>query len=329
GLGLAGQVAITLLGLLLVTFLIGRLTPIDPLLALLGDRASAATYAAARQRLGLDLPLWRQFAVYAGEILRGNLGRSTLTGQPVLADIAQFFPATFELASLAIFFGVVFGVPGGVVAATHKGAWPDHVLRLVTLVGYSVPIFWLGIVGLVVFYAKLDWVAGPGRIDILYQDIPAVTGLMLVDTVLARSPEAFLDALRHLILPAAILGYYAAAVIARMTRAAMLAELSQDYILTARVKGLGRRRVIWGHAFPNALVPIITIITLSYASLLEGAVLTETIFAWPGLGLYITQSLFNADLTAVLGGTLVVGVLFIGLNLLADLFSILADPRVR
>jgi peptide/nickel transport system permease protein len=280
--------------------------------------------------MGLDQPLWRQFFLYISDVVQGDFGNSVLSGQPVLTDIARFFPATLELATAATLLGVCLGVPLGVLAAVRHGRWQDQFIRIVALAGYSVPVFWLGLVGLLLFYAKLDWVAGPGRIDVAYEySIEPVTGLMLVDTLLANDTDAFFDALSHLILPAAVLGYFSLAYITRMTRSLMLAELSQEYIIAARVKGLSERRVIWRHAVGNIMVPLITTIALSYAYLLEGAVLTETVFAWPGLGLYITQSLFSADLTAVLGATIVIGLVFIGLNLLSDLLYTLVDPRAK
>jgi peptide/nickel transport system permease protein len=322
------SVVLTVLGLLLVTFMIGRVIPVDPLLAMVGDRASEEIRARAAAEMGLDLPLWQQFIRYLGDVLQGDLGNSVLSGQPVLTDIGRFFPATLELATTATLLGVCLGVPLGVLAATRHGRWQDQIIRIVALAGYSVPVFWLGLVGLLLFYAKLDWVAGPGRIDVAYEySIEPVTGLMLVDTLLAHDTDAFFDALSHLILPASVLGYFSLAYITRMTRSLMLAELGHEYIVAARVKGLPERRVIWRHAVGNIMVPLITTIALSYAYLLEGAVLTETVFAWPGLGLYITQSLFSADLTAVLGATIVIGLVFIGLNLLSDVLYTLVDPR--
>ncbi|MGH6718126.1 MAG: ABC transporter permease [Alphaproteobacteria bacterium] len=326
----AGTLALTFFGLLFVTFIIGRVVPIDPVLAVVGDRALPAVYERVKVELGLDRPLIVQFWRYLTDVLQGEFGKSVLTGHPVLHDIAQFFPATLELATVATILGVAAGVPAGVFAAVHRGRWPDHVIRVLALIGYSVPVFWLGLVGLLVFYARLDWVAGPGRIDIVYEyTIARRTGLMLVDTLIAGNGAAFIDAIRHLALPAGILGYFSLAYIARMTRSFMLEQLGQEYVITARVKGLGEARVIWRHAFANIMVPLVTVIALSYAYLLEGTVLTETVFAWPGIGLYITNSLFNADMTAVLGGTVIVGSCFIGLNLLSDLLYAVFDPRTR
>jgi len=245
-------------------------------------------------------------------------------------DILRFFPATLELATIATLLGIFLGIPMGVLAAVHHGRWPDHFVRIFGLLGYSVPVFWLGMVGLLIFYANLGWVAGPGRLDVFYDDIvPSVTGVILIDAALEGEWEIFWNAVSHLILPAAILGTFALAYIARMTRSFMLDQLNQEYVLTARVKGMSERRVIWRHAFRNVQVQLITIIGLTYASLLEGSVLTETVFSWPGIGQYITRSLFNADMNAVLGGTIVVGVCFVGINLFSDLLYKLVDPRAR
>lgn len=322
--------ALTFLGLLVVTFLIGRVVPVDPVLAAVGDRASPAVYARVRIEMGLDLPLWQQFWHYLGRVLQGDFGQSVLTARPVLADILRVFPATLELATVATVIGVLVGVPMGVLAAVNQGRWPDQVIRFLGLIGYSVPIFWLGLVGLLVFYARLEWVPGPGRLDVFYDDlVPSVTGVLLIDAALARDWQVWRNALSHLILPASILGYFSLAYISRMTRSLMLEQLRQEYILTARVKGLSEMRVIWRHALGNTAVPLVTVIALSYANLLEGSVLTEIIFAWPGLGLYITNSLLNADMNAVLGGTIVVGCVFIGINLLSDVLYRTLDPRAR
>jgi peptide/nickel transport system permease protein len=327
---LALALAFTFLGLLLVTFLIGRVVPIDPVLAAVGDRAPQDVYEQVKIELGLHLPLWQQFLIYVGDVLRGDFGRSVLTASPVLDDILRVFPATLELATVATLLGVLLGVPMGVLAAVHQGRWIDHAIRLIGLVGYSVPVFWLGLVGLLVFYAKLDLVAGPGRLDVFYDGlIEPVTGVLLIDSALAREWDIFKNALDHLILPASLLGYFSLAYIARMTRSFMIEQLSQEYVTTARVKGLSEARVIWRHALGNTAVPLVTVIALSYANLLEGSVLTETVFAWPGLGFYITNSLLNADMNAVLGGTIVVGCVFIGLNLLSDLLYRVLDPRAR
>jgi peptide/nickel transport system permease protein len=325
-----GTLLLTFLGLIAVTFVIGRVVPVDPVLAVVGDRALPETYAKVRAEMGLDLPLWQQFVHYLIKVLHGDLGTSVITSQPVLDDLLHFFPATLELATVATILGVLVGVPMGIAAATHQGRWPDQLVRVIGLVGYSVPIFWLGLVGLLVLYARLGLVGGPGRLDVAYADfIEPVTGLITVDTLLAGDWDAFRDALSHLALPSGLLGYYSLAYIARMTRSFMLDQLRQEYVVTARAKGLSEARIVWRHALGNILVPLITVIALSYAGLLEGAVLTETVFAWPGLGLYITKSLFNVDMNAVLGGTLMVGAVYIGINLFCDLLYRLVDPRAR
>lgn len=323
-------VLLTLLGLLLVTFFIGRVMPIDPVLAVVGDRATKEVYDQAYRAMGLDKPLWQQFAIYVRMVAEGNFGRSVLTSNDILDDIARFFPATLELSTLATLLGVMFGIPMGVIAAINQGKWPDQVIRVFGLLGYSVPIFWLGLVGLLVFYANLGWVAGPGRIDVAYDDIVSqVTGVLLLDAAIGGEWEVFWNALDHAALPALILGYFSLAYISRMTRSFMLEQLRQEYVTTARVKGLSEFKVIWRHALGNTMVPLVTVIALSYANLLEGSVLTETVFAWPGIGQYITASLLQADMNAVLGGTLTVGATFIALNLLSDALYRLLDPRAK
>jgi len=325
-----GQLALTFLGLLAVTFFIGRVIPVDPVLAIVGDRAPEHLVAQMRIELGLDRPLAVQFGRYVHKALQGDFGTSVLTSRPVWDDIVKTFPATLELATVGILLGAGLGVPLGVWAAVRRGGWVDQAVRVMGLVGYSVPIFWLGLMGLVVFYAKLGWVGGPGRIDVAFEySVPAVTGLLLADAALAGEWQAFGNAVSHLLLPGALLGAFSMAYISRMTRSFMLHELGQEYIVAARAKGLSEGRIVWRHALRNAMVPLITVVALSYAGLLEGSVLTETVFAWPGLGLYITNSLQNADMNAVLGGTLVVGSVFVGLNALSDALYRVLDPRTR
>ena len=327
---LAAKAAATLVGLLLVTFVIARVVPVDPVLAVVGDRASPETYARARAEMGLDKPVPEQFARYVAMLATGDLGESALTREPVTADIARFFPATLELATAATLIGLVLGVPLGVFAAARHNRWPDHVLRIVSLFGYSVPVFWLGLMALLLFYADLGWAAGPGRIDPWLDDlVPARTGLLVVDGALAGNGAVVASALSHLALPALVLGYYSLAYISRMTRSLVLEQLGQEYIAVARAKGLSETRVLWRHALGNVLVPLATVVTIAYAQLLEGSVLTETVFAWPGLGRYITGSLLNLDMNAVMGGTIVVGLVFIVFNLLVEGIYRRLDPRTR
>ncbi|MFN4192381.1 MAG: ABC transporter permease [Tabrizicola sp.] len=329
-----GTLAITLLGLLLITFVIARVVPTDPVLSIVGERATAAQIAAIREKLGLDLPLWQQFLIYVWDAMRGDLGTSIKTGAPVASEIARYFPATLELATLGTIFGTLVGVPAGVLAATRPGSLADQIVRVVGLMGYSMPVFWLGLIGLLVFYGQLDWVSGPGRLDPTYDmmmqfTLTSYTGMILIDSALNGAWDVFRNAVSHIVLPAGLLGYVSMAYISRMTRSFMMNELGQEYITTARVKGMPEWRVIWVHAMKNVLVPLITVIALSYAYLLEGSVLTETIFAWPGLGSYITDALFSADMPAVLGGTVVVGVAFVTLNMASDILYRLVDPRAR
>lgn len=322
--------ALALLGLLLLTFMIGRVMPLDPVLAIVGPDADRATYEQVYRQLGLDRPLWTQFGRYLGDLAQGDLGRALLTGRPVTEDLARVLPATVELATLAILLGALLGVPLGVWAASNHKRWPDHVARVLGLLGHSTPVFWFGMMGLLVFYAWLGWAGGIGRIGLSFEGaIPRVTGLMLVDTLLAGDTAAWRSALRHLLLPACVLGLHSMAYLSRMTRSFMLAQLSQEYITTARVKGLSRRQVVWGHAFLNIRVQLLTILALAYGGLLEGAVLVETVFGWPGFGSYLTGSLLLGDMNAVMGSVLVIGLLFVALNLTADALYRVFDPRAR
>jgi|AraplaMF_Col_mMF_1032025.scaffolds.fasta_scaffold00042_67 peptide/nickel transport system permease protein len=324
------SIAITMFGLLLVTFVISRLLPADPVLAILSDHASAEAVAATREKLGLNHAVPIQFALYIWQVLQGDLGISLRTNNPVLTDLTHVFPATLELATWGIVIGVLLGVPLGVLGAVRKDSWIDNVIRFVGLVGYSMPIFWLGIMGLLIFYAKLDWLPGPGRLDFGYEDmVTPITGIMTIDTLLQGDTDMFKNAVSHLILPACLLGYYSLAYISRMTRSLMLSQLRQEYVLTARVKGVPERRIIWKHAMGNIMVPLLTVIALSYGNLLEGSVLTETVFTWRGIGLYITDSIFGQDLPAVMGGTVVVGFMYIIINTLTDALYRFLDPRAR
>ena len=324
------SIPITLFGLVLITFLIGRVVPIDPVLAVVGDRAPQDVVERTRKEMGLDRPLPEQFLRYTEQLAQGDLGRSVMTSNRVSTDIARFFPATLELATVALLIAAVVGVPLGVWAAVRQGRWVDQVIRVVCLSGHSIPVFVLALISLLVFYATLGWAPGPGRQDVIFQDmVPQVTGVLLIDAVIARDWDSLRDAAAHLVLPALVLAAFNMAYIARMTRAFMLEALRGEFIITARAKGLSAAAVIWRHAFGNILVRLVTVIALAYAGLLEGAVLTETIFSWPGLGQYLTGSLLNADMNAVLGATLVVGLSYVALNLFADLMYRLLDPRVR
>ena len=325
-----GTLVLTLLGLLLVTFALAHLSPIDPALRLVGDHASASSYADARRTLGLDRPLPVQFVAYVSAMVRGDFGLSWSTGQPVGADLARVVPATIELATCSIVLGAAAGLLLGFVAALYPRGLTDGVVRIVSLIGYSTPIFWLGLLMLLLFYARLHWTAGPGRQDVAFQyAIEPRTGFATLDTILAGDWDAFNDVLAHLALPVTVLAFNAMAGISRLTRAAVLGQLGLDYVVAAQAKGAGPRRIILVHVLPNVVGTLITVVALAFAGLLEGAVLTETVFAWPGLGRYLTTALFAADVPAILGGTLVVGLSYVLVNLATDALVAALDPRVR
>lgn len=326
----SASVAVTLLGLLALTFFIGRMLPIDPVIAIVGEQADRATYDMVFHQLGLDKPLYQQFLLFIRDMLSGDFGNALFTGNTVAGDLKRVFPATIELATFAVCIGVGVGVPLGIFAAVYRGSALDHIARFVGLLGYSSPTFWLGLMGLILFYASLGIVGGPGRLDVTFLDIvDERTGLLLVDALLAGEYEVFWNAFSHIVLPGSILGYASMAYISRMTRSFMLEQLGQEYIVAARVKGLSRWRVVWRHAFRNILVQLITVIALAYAFLLEGAVLTETVFAWPGFGRYLTSGLLAGDMNAVLACVLIIGIIFVGLNLLSDILYRTLDPRTK
>ncbi|WP_333826662.1 ABC transporter permease [Pararhodobacter sp.] len=325
-----GSVLITLIGLAALTFMIGRMLPIDPVIAVLGDNVTAQAYQAMYVQLGLDQPLLVQFGNYLLDVARLDFGRSLISGRPVIDEIARTFPATLELATVAMIMGTGIGVPLGVLAAVYRNSIIDHVARVCSLIGYSAPNFWLGLMGLVLFYAMLGWVNGPGRIGFIHEmDLRPVTGFHLIDALLAGNWPLFRNVFGHIILPASILALTSMAYISRMTRSFMIEQLEQEYVITARAKGLGTWRIVWLHVFRNVAVQVITVVALSYAFLLEGAVLTETVFAWPGFGRFMTNSLLAGDMNSVVGCTLLIGVIFVVLNLICDLLYRVLDPRTR
>ncbi|ADU70307.1 ABC transporter permease [Pantoea sp. At-9b] len=321
---------VTLVGLLAFTFMLSHLSPVDPVQQIAGDHASEATYAQVRHDLGLDQPVLVQFWRYISQLAQGNLGLSHLTNQPVSADLMRTFPATIELATCSMIFAAVFGVALALLAAWKPGSIIDNVARFISLLGYSVPVFWLGLLGLLLFYAVLHWSAGPGQLDDIWiYTLEPKTGFVLIDSWLSGDAEMFRNAIAHIWLPVVILGLLAMAGITRLLRAALLEESSKEYVILARAKGAGRTRILLRHIFPNVLGTLITVIALSYATLLEGSVLTETVFAWPGVGRYMTNALFSADVPAILGATLLIGSCFILLNAVADALTWLTDPRTR
>lgn len=320
----------TLLGLLVITFVVGRMVPADPVIAVIGDQADHETYERVYKEMGLDQPLYVQFATYLGNVAHLDFGQSHVTKNAVSSDLARVFPATLELATLATIIGAGFGIPLGIISAVRKGTWVDHLARIVSLLGHSTPIFWLGTIVILVFYAKFGLIPGSGRLDIYNEGlVEGPTHSILIDAVLAGEWGVFWDALLHVAAPALILGYAAMAYLSRMSRSFMLEQLRQEYVLTAKAKGLGQRAIVWRHAFRNIRVQLLTIVALAYCGLLDGTVLIETVFAWPGLGQYLTSALFFADMNAVLGSVLLIGIISIAINLLSDLTYRFLDPRTR
>jgi dipeptide transport system permease protein len=282
-----------------------------------------------RHELGLDQPVWRQFLDYVGHIARGDFGVSLATQQKVLTEFLTLFPATLELSFFAMMFAVLIGVPSGAVAAVRRGGFFDQILMTVSLFGYSMPIFWWGLVLIMFVSVQLGWTPVSGRVDLINYYYDAPTGFMLIDAALSDQPGAVWDALHHLILPAIVLGTVPLGVIARMTRSSMLEVLSEDYVRTARAKGLSPLRVIGLHALRNALLPVVTVIGLSVSSLLAGAVLTETIFSWPGVGHWLIDSINRRDYPALQGGVMLVSTVVILVNLLVDVVYGAINPRIR
>lgn len=318
-----------MLGVSLFTFAIAQVVPVDPAASALGAKAREEQIAAYRQELGLDRPVWEQYVRYLGRLVQGDLGDSIRTRRPVADDLRDFFPATLELSLAALVVSLVLGIPLGIIAALRRNNWVDALARLIALVGGSMPIFYVGLLGLGLFYRQLRWLPGQGRLDSTMNPPDFITGLFTVDALLTRNWSVFQNASWHLVLPALTLGYFSTAVLLRITRSAMLEALSQDYVRTARSKGLRERFVVLRHVFKNALPPVLTTIGLTFGSLLSGAVLTETVFGWPGLGRYATTSVSNLDLPAVMGVTLLAAFIYPAVNTLVDIGYSLVDPRVR
>lgn len=320
--------SITVAGIMVMTFFISLVVPMDPLASIAGPQAPQETVDRLRELYGFDKPIHVQFGRYVARLAQGDLGDSFQTGRPVLEDILNYFPATIELATTALILAIIIGIPLGVLSAVYKNAVIDHFSRVISLVGVSMPVFWLGLVLLLVFYFKLGWLPEPGRLDVMLIEPERVTGMLTIDAILARDWEVFWDGLRHMILPAFVLGLWGMAGIARIVRSSMLDVLSQEYIKTARIKGLAEFFVITKHALRNALIPAVTVIGLTYGGLLEGSVLTETIFSWPGLGRYLATAFLTMDLNAVVGGTMLVAFLFSGVNTLVDLIYAFLNPKI-
>lgn len=319
------------IGVTLVTFVLTNLVPGDPVAAALGQRAAEdpAIVARFRAEYGLDQPLVVQYFTYLGNLLHGNLGVSTLTHNPVASDLAQALPATLEIAIGAIVLSVIIGVVLGTVAAYRRGKVTDHVLRVVSLAGLSVPTFWLALVLYYVFYYQLHIAPGSGRLSSDFNAPPTITGLYTVDSLLAAQLDTFLDAVSHLFLPVLVLTLYTVGLLTRFVRTAVLEILDQDYARAARAKGLPTRTVVWSYVLRGASIPILTVVGLAFGSLLSGTVLVESVFAWPGIGSYAYQAASHLDLPGVMGVGLLIGVMYLLVNLIVDLLYGLLDPRVR
>ncbi|AWU95803.1 ABC transporter permease subunit [Azospirillum ramasamyi] len=319
----------TFLGITFLTFILIRLVPGDPIEVRVGERGIAPErLAALRHELGLDRPLWQQFLDYVGNVLSGDFGLSLVTHNTVLSEFLTLFPATLELALCAMLFATLVGLPAGILAAVKRGSLFDHGVMGASLTGYSMPIFWWGLLLILFFSVGLGWTPVSGRLGLIHYVEP-VTGFMLIDTLMAGEYEAFRSALSHLVLPTIVLGTVPLAVVARMTRSAMLEVLGEDYIRTARAKGLADGRVIGMHALRNALIPVVTVIGLQVGTLLGGAILTETIFSWPGVGKWLIESINRRDYPALQGGILLIATSVILVNLLVDVLYGVLNPRIR
>ena len=319
------------LGVTIISFVISHAVPADPVVANLGQQASQRPeiVAAYKARWGLDRPLPEQYLAFLGNLIHGDLGTSLNTRHSVSIDVGQFLPATIELSTVAILFALLFGLPLGTLSALYRDGPLDHVARFVSLVGVSIPIFWLAAVALVIFYATLQIAVGPGRLGPQVPSPPPVTHFFTVDALLAGDLAVFRSAVEHLVLPGLVLGSSVTGLITRVTRSSMLEVLGQDYVRTARAKGLIEHVVVLRHALRNALIPTVTVLGLAYGSLLSGAVMTETIFAWPGLGRYAFQAAVSNDFPAILGVTFVIALMYILVNLVVDLVYAVLDPQIR
>jgi dipeptide transport system permease protein len=329
---IARRIALTLpifLALIALTFFALRLVPGDPIEVRRGERGiSPERLAELRHQMGLDQPLWKQFWDYLLQVLQGDFGLSVVTHEPVLKEFLTLFPATLELTLCAMLFSIIFGIPAGILAGLKRGSASDYVVTGVAVTGNSMPIFWWGLLLILLFSVNLDLTPVSGRIDLLYYFEP-VTGFMLIDSLLSGEEGAFRSAVSHLILPTIVLGTIPLAVITRITRSAMLEVLNEDYVRTARAKGLSPARVVGLHALRNALIPVITVIGLQVSTLIAGAVQTETVFSWPGVGKWLIESLGRRDYPALQGGVLLISIVVVGMNLTIDLVYGLINPRIR
>ncbi|HLS16269.1 MAG TPA: ABC transporter permease [Paenalcaligenes sp.] len=317
------------IGVSIITFIVSNLIPGDPARLVAGERATDEIVQAMRAKLGLDLPLYEQYWRYFKGLLQGDLGTSIRTGRPVLHDLLVFFPATLELALVALVFSVLIGVPLGVLSAVYKDSWIDHICRWLSVSGISMPAFWLGLGLIVIFYSQLGLFPAGGRLSQGLSPPEHISGFYMLDALLQGQWQLFFNAAQHMVLPAITLGFVHLGVVSRQIRSAMLEQLNEDYLRTVKAYGLPRGRVIFRYALPNALLPSITVIGLSLGDLLYGAVLTETVFAWPGMGLYVVDSIQALDFPAVMGFAILVSFIYVLLNLCVDLLYRFVDPRIK
>ncbi|MFT4039154.1 MAG: ABC transporter permease [Thermomicrobiales bacterium] len=315
----------------IATFALAHSVPGDPIEAILSERSAGnpEIRAAAEKKYGLDQPVPMQYVYYVGNLLQGDLGESMNTRRPVRQDLEQFIPGTMELAAAAMLFALVVGIPLGIVGAIFHNRWPDHLARFIALIGTSIPVFLLGLIALYIFFYRLHWLPGPGRLDTGMQPVERITGMVTVDAILRGNWTVAKSSIEHIILPATVLGSFALGIVARMLRSSLLAALGEDYVRTARAKGISERSVVQAHALRNALIPTVTVLGLTFAGLLAGAVLTETIFSWPGIGRYSVQAAQKLDYPALLGVTLFVATAYIIVNFCVDMVYGVLDPRIR
>ena len=318
-----------LIGISIITFALSHIIPGDPVLVMLGGRGTDEQIEKLREDLGLNKPIHQQYLIYMNNLLKLDLGQSIRTKRPVLTDLKTFFPATLELSTVAIIISILLGIPLGIISAIKKDTWIDQFTRIFSLLGVSMPVFWLGLLLMALFYNFLHFLPSSGRIDMFIMSPNSITGLYLIDSLLQGDITAFWSSLRHIILPAFCLGYVSTAQIARMMRSSMLEVMTQDYIRSSYSFGLSEKLIIYKYAFKNAFIPTLTIIGLSYGSLLAGAVLTETIFSWPGIGRYVVESMLYLDFPAVMGVTLVIALVYSLANLTVDILYASFDPRIQ
>lgn len=319
------------IGITLLLFVVTHIVPVNPLAVILTERSmdDPEAIAAATEKWALDKPLPVQYAIYLKNLLQGDLGVSFKTKNPVALDLKNFLPATIELAICSFIFAILLGLPLGILSAYRSGSLTDQATRIFSLLGASMPPFWSGLLILFVFYYKLEWAPGPGRIDSRIGAPAPVTGLFVIDSLLEHNMPAFWSSLGHLVLPSIILGWFTLALVARITRSSMLEALSQDYVRTARAKGQVERLVVLSHALRNALIPLVTLMGLAFAGLMSGAIMTETIFSWPGIGRYAVESAANLDYPAISGTTLLIAVIYMLVNIVVDMLYTIIDPRIR